>query len=200
MRLRPLGTATLAAAALLLAAWTAGPTAAVAAPSTPSAVASGSTATAPAATTATPAVAGSVHFRPPAGTRVPVDPDCWLRWIPDKTGENVNAHISSYLLHRYGFRAVKVNAQVKCRRVSMHVHIDVTLWKTGAIFPHKVAGPESVNKAKGNLVKNQRTWKKCKNRTRSTYYGTSFASVVFRGVTYSASLQTPKRVPLDCGT
>jgi hypothetical protein len=78
--------------------------------------------------------------------------------------------------------------------------VDVTLWKTGAIFPHKVAHPAPTNAAQGNLLKNQRAWKQCKNRTRSTYYGTAFGSVVFRGVTYSTSIQTPKKVPLACGT
>jgi hypothetical protein len=123
-----------------------------------------------------------------------------LSWIPDKTGKLVNAHISTFLQNRHKIRAVKVNAQIKCRRVSMSLFLQVTLWKTGLIVPHKVAGPTTARLAKGNLIKNQMTWKACKNRTASTYYGTSFGRVVFRGVTYTASLQTPKKVSLPCGT
>jgi hypothetical protein len=198
MRLHPFRSGLLATVALAAVAWTASPSSALAA--TPA----GGTATTAAAASAPAAaripVAGSVRFAPPAGVRPAVNPDCVLSWIPDSTGRNVNAHISTFLFRRHNIRAVKVNAQVKCRRVSTKVHVDVTLWKTGLILPHKVAGPVSVNAAKGNLLKNQKTWKQCKNRTMSTYYGTAFGSVVFRGVTYSASLQTPKKVPLACGT
>ncbi len=141
----------------------------------------------------------SVALKATGAKAAAVDPECVLSYIPDKNG-NRNAHISSFLFHRHHIRAVKVNAQVKCRRVSMDLVLRVTLWKTGFIFPHKVAGPTQQNLAKGNLIKNQKTWKECKNRTTSTYYGTAFGSVVFRGVTYSASLQTPKKVPLACGT
>jgi hypothetical protein len=193
MRLHPFRSALLATVALAAVAWTASPSSALAA--TP---AGGTTTAAPAA--ARVPVAGSARFAPPAGVRPAVNPECVLSWIPDSTGRNVNAHISTFLFRRHNIRAVKVNAQVKCRRVSMKVHVDVTLWKTGLIFPHKVAGPVSVNAAQGNLLKNQKTWKQCKNRTSSTYYGTAFGSVVFRGVKYSASLQTPKKVPLACGT
>ena len=81
----------------------------------------------------------------------------------------------------------------------MHLLLRVTLWKTGAIFPHKVAGPTTATAPKGNQIKNQKTWKECKNSTKTTYYGTAFGSVVFRGVTYSASLQSGKAT-LACGT
>jgi len=195
MRLRAISTAMLAVATLAAVAWTAGPAAA-------STTGAATPSTAPATATAVtqPPATGSVQFKPPAGTRAAVNPECVLSWIPDSTGKNVNAHISTFLLHRHKIRAVKVNAQVKCRRVSMKLLVDVTLWKTGLIFPHKVAHPAPSTAAVGNLLKNQRAWKQCLNRTESTYYGTAFGRVVFRGVTYSASIQTPKKVPLACGT
>jgi hypothetical protein len=141
-----------------------------------------------------------VQLRPGKGkTARDVDPDCKLSYIPDKTGKLRNAHISTFLQNHHNIRAAKVNAQIKCRRVSMSLFLQVTLWKTGALFPHKQSR-QPAKLAKGNLIKNQKTWRKCKNRTTSTFYGTAFGSVVFQGVTYSNSLQTPKKVPLACGT
>jgi hypothetical protein len=128
-----------------------------------------------------------------------VDPDCTLSYIAAANGGR-NAHISSFLYRRHKIRAVKVNARIHCRRVSTGLVLRVTLWKTGLILPHKVAGPTKATLPKGNTIKNQKTWKKCKNRTTTRYYGTAFGSVVFQGVVYSNSLQTPKKVPLACGT
>jgi hypothetical protein len=125
-----------------------------------------------------------------------VDPDCTLSFIPG----NGNAHISTFLQTNHKIRAVKVNAQISCRRVSTSLILRVTLWKTGAIFPHVVAGPTQQNLAKGNLIKNQKTWKECKNNTTTTYYGTAYGQVTFQGVVYSNSVQTRAKVPLACGT
>jgi hypothetical protein len=129
-----------------------------------------------------------------------VDPECKLFFMDQKGKPGGLAHISSFLFHNHNIRAVKINAQISCRRVSMHLFLQVTLWKTGAIFPHKVAGPNPpATAAKGNQLKNQHTWKECKNNTKTTYYGTAFGRVVFRGVTYSTSLQSGKAT-LPCGT
>jgi hypothetical protein len=81
----------------------------------------------------------------------------------------------------------------------MHLVLHVTLWKTGLIFPHSVAGPTTAMAAKGNQLKNQKTFHKCLNRTKTTFYGTAAGSVVFQGVTYSGSLQ-PGKATLACGT
>lgn len=128
-----------------------------------------------------------------------VNPECKLFYMNQQGKPGGLAHISSFLLHNHKIRAVKINAEISCRRVSMHLFLQVTLWKTGAIFPHKVAGPTTATAPKGNQIKNQKTWKQCKNNTRTTYYGTAFGRVVFQGVTYSASLQSGKAT-LACGT
>jgi hypothetical protein len=128
-----------------------------------------------------------------------VDPDCTLFYMDAKGNPGGGAHISTFLYKKHNIRAVKINAKIQCRRVSMHLILRVTLWKTGFIFPHKQAGPTQATAAKGNQLKNQMTWRQCKNTTKSTFYGTAFGSVVFQGVTYSNSLQS-KNATLDCGT
>jgi hypothetical protein len=193
MRRRIAATGILAAAATFAAlAWTANPASAV--------TAAASSAIAGPAASAQPVAGLSVALNPSEGSRqTAINPDCVLSYIPDKTGKTVNAHISTFLLNRHNVRAVKVNAQVKCRRVARHLFVQVTLWKTGLIIPHSVR-ETSASESKGNLLKNQKTWKQCKNRQSTTYYGTAYASVWFQGVKYASSLQTPKKVPLACGT
>ena len=146
----------------------------------------------PSAPAAAPAPVVSVALVPVGNVPAAVNPQCVLHIA--------NAHISTFLFKKHNIRAVKVNSQIKCRRVSMHLFLQTTLWKTGLIIPHKVAGPTTKTAAKGNLIKNQKTWKQCKNRKSSTYYGTAFGRVVFQGHTYTASAQSPKKVPLACGT
>jgi len=128
-----------------------------------------------------------------------VNPECKLFYMNQKGQPGGLAHISSFLFHRHKIRAVKINAQISCRRVSKNLFLQVTLWKTGLLFPHKVAGPTTATAAVGNQLKNQKTWKECKNRTSTTYYGTAFGRVVFQGVTYSNSLQSGNAT-LACGT
>ena len=153
-----------------------------------------------AATSAQPPANRPTEFGSVSGSgAVAVNPDCVLSWIPDKTGTRVNAHISTFLLRKHRIRAVKVNAQIKCRRVSMDLSLQVTLWKTGLIFPHQVT-KTTTTLGKGNLLKNQRTWEECKNLRRTTYYATASGVIWFQGVKYTAALQTPKKVPLACGT
>ena len=81
----------------------------------------------------------------------------------------------------------------------MNLVLQVTLWKTGLLFPHKQAGPTTATAAKGNQLKNQKTFRQCLNRTSSTFYGTAFASVIFQGVQFTGSLQSGKAT-LACGT
>lgn len=128
-----------------------------------------------------------------------VNPDCTLFYMDAKGNPGGGAHISTFLYKKHNIRAVKINAKIECRRVSMHLILRVTLWKTGAIFPHKQAGPTQATAAKGNQLKNQMTWRQCKNKTKSTFYGTAFGSVIFQGVTYSNSAQS-KNATLECGT
>ncbi len=128
-----------------------------------------------------------------------VNPECKLFFLTQQGKPGGLAHISSFLLSNHKIRAVKINAQIQCRRVSTDVFLQVTLWKTGAIFPHKQAGPETATAAKTNSLKNQKTWRECANTKKSTFYGTSYARVVFQGVTYTASLQSGKAT-LTCGT
>jgi hypothetical protein len=146
------------------------------------------------------AVAVGIPLKPSGKLRTgAVDPECKLFYLTQQGKPGGVAHISSFLLHHHKVRAVKINAQVQCRRVSMNVIVRVTLWKTGFIFPHKQAGPTMAGPATTNSLKNQKTFRECNNLTKSTFYGTAFGSVVFQGVTYSNSLQSAKAT-LECGT
>lgn len=127
-----------------------------------------------------------------------VNPECILFYMNQQGNPGGLAHISSFLLHKHKIRAVKINAEIQCRRVSMNLVLHVTLWKKG-VFPHSQDGPTTARAAKGNQLKNQMTYRQCNNHTKSTFYGTAAGSVVFQGVTYSGSLQSGNAT-LECGT
>jgi hypothetical protein len=128
-----------------------------------------------------------------------VNPKCHLFFMDANGNPGGGAHISTFLWNKHKIRAVKINARIKCQRVSINLFLQVTLWKTGLLFPHKVAGPTTATAAKGSDIKNQKTWRQCNNNANSTYYGTAFGSVVIQGVLYAGSLMS-KKAPLACGT
>jgi hypothetical protein len=109
------------------------------------------------------------------------------------------AYVSSFVFRKHEIRAVRINAEIRCRQVSTDLIVQVTLWKTGFIFPHRLVGPTTVTRSVGNNLENGTTWQRCANSSSTTYYGTAFGSVVFKGVRYSASGQS-KKVTLACGT
>jgi hypothetical protein len=154
------------------------------------------------ATTGTAAVAAVAGIPLKAAGTVragAVNPECDLFFLTQQGKPGGLAHISTFMRNHHNVRAVKINAQVQCRRVSMKVIVQVTLWKTGAIVPHKQAGPTTAGPKTTNSLKNQMTLVACKNLTKSTFYGTAFSRVVFQGVTYSASHQSGKAT-ISCGT
>jgi hypothetical protein len=126
-------------------------------------------------------------------------PECVLFYVNQRGNSGGVAHISSFRYHNHKIRAVRISAKIQCRRVSTSLFLQVTLWKTGTLFPHKQAGPTTATAAKGNQLQNQMTWRQCNSNTRSTFYGTAYASVVFQGVKYGTSLQS-KNATLACGT
>jgi hypothetical protein len=128
-----------------------------------------------------------------------VGPGCVLFYMNQRGNPGGVAHISSFLYHNHRVRAVRIDAKLQCRQAGTSLFLQVTLWKTGALFPHKQAGPTTATAAKGNQLKNQMTWRQCTNSTKSTFYGTAYASVVFRGVKYNTSLQSKDAI-LTCGT
>jgi hypothetical protein len=154
-----------------------------------------------AAAAAPASAAPSAQLVPVAGSTSSnqVNPECKLSYIPDPKSNKWGVHISGFIRHHHGFDAVKLNAQVKCRRVSMDVQVYVIIRKTGLIVDHTVV-QDTVRAAKGNWVKNQRTWKKCVSKAATTYYGHASGSVIFQGVTYSATLPDVPHVSLNCGT
>jgi hypothetical protein len=128
-----------------------------------------------------------------------VGPECVLFYMNQQENSGGVAHISSFLYHNHKIRAVEINAKIQCRRASISLFLQVTLWKTGTLFPHKQAGPATSTAAKGSQLQGRMAWRQCDNNTRSTFYGTAYATAVFQGVKYSTSLQS-KNATLACGT
>jgi len=123
-----------------------------------------------------------------------VNPGCDLFYFPGS-----GAYVSSFVFRNHEIRAVRINAEIRCRLVSTHLIVQVTLWKTGFIFPHRVVGPTTTTRSAGNNLENGTTWQQCANSSNSTFYGTAYGSVVFKGVLYRTS-DTSKKVTLACGT
>jgi hypothetical protein len=128
-----------------------------------------------------------------------IGPECILFYMNQRGTPDGVAHISSFLYHNHRIRAVEINAEMQCKRVSISLFLQVTLWKTGTLLPHKQAGPTTVTAAWSSQLQNRMTWRQCDSSTRSTFYGTAYASTVFRGVKYSTSLQSKNSI-LTCGT
>lgn len=123
------------------------------------------------------------------------NPGCSLSWAPERGSTDINVH----LVTRRGARMVRVNAQLGCARQVGSLYLQVTLWKTGAIFPHEQART-TVTRARGRYLANTGTARTCRNGDATTFYATAYASIRYDGQTYSASSQTPRKVTLACGT
>jgi hypothetical protein len=118
------------------------------------------------------------------------NPGCVLSYFPGD---------GAFVSRQHGIREVRINAEIRCRRVSTGLMVQVTLWKTGLFYPYRQAGPTTVTRSVGSSLANEATWRQCANFRNSTFYGTAYASVFFNGVRYSASGQS-RNVTLACGT
>jgi hypothetical protein len=147
-----------------------------------------------------PPAAQAIELTPVPGTSAALlGPGCYLSWLPEPGSRQVNAHIATISYYGHRIRVAKVNAQIRCRVTVASLYLQVTLWKTGLVFPHSQA-ETSVSRGRGTAVRDMGTFRRCLNDKSSTFYGTSYGSVRYGGVTYSASLETPAKVSLACGT
>ena len=106
---------------------------------------------------------------------------------PPITGCNIeigDAHISKTLLRTRGLLAVKVNAISRCNKPIRSLVLTVEIYKVGLLYDHQVAIEEIRVKGlvSGNrVVKNQKTFVKCRTNKWTKYYGIAHAEALING-------------------
>ena len=100
-----------------------------------------------------------------------------------------DAHISKSLLRARGLIAVKVNAKSQCNKPIRGLVLTVEIYKEGLLFDHRVAKTEVIVKGvviQNRVVKNQKTYVKCRSNKWTIYYGFAHAQAIVN----SQSLKT----------
>ena len=115
-----------------------------------------------------------------------------------------DAHISTSLLEKRGFRAVKVNASSICNVPQSNVTITVEIWKTGLLGNHFVQ-KRTINSPgttfPNSRVNNFQTFKKCKDKDPTQYFGIAYSkALIAEKWQYARHTQTKRIIPLNCGT
>lgn len=114
------------------------------------------------------------------------------------------AHISSWALAKFGYRAVKVNAFSKCNVPQSKVTLTVEIWKIGKFTNTRVASTVIKSPSitpPGRKVNNLETLRRCKTFDDTQYYGIASAKAFIQGKwqyardTYSLDIES-----LECGT
>jgi hypothetical protein len=115
-----------------------------------------------------------------------------------------DAHISTSLIENRGIRAIKINASSICNVPQSNVTITVEIWKTGLLGNHFVQ-KRTIN-SPGTTYPNSRvnhfqTFKKCKDRDSTQYFGIAYSKAFIAGKwQYARHTQTKRIIPLNCGT
>ena len=95
-----------------------------------------------------------------------------------------DAHISDNLLRTRALIAVKVNASSKCDKPIQGLVLTVEIYKDGLLFDHRVAKTELIVKGiviRNRVVKNQKTYVKCKSNKWTNYYGIAHGEAIVNG-------------------
>ena len=118
--------------------------------------------------------------------------------------EVFDAHISTFIRRTQGKEAVKVNADSKCDKPIRNLRLTVEIYKIGRFRDHYAAthtleidGLVYANQ----LIRNQATFKYCKNTKSSKYYGIAHAEAIVNGIhMQTVRAQSENKPPLKCGT
>lgn len=111
-----------------------------------------------------------------------------------------DAHISTYY-GRKGVKAVKVNADIRCRYPVQAMALEVNLYKLN--FFNLIADLQAstvvyaFNKAS---VQNQGTYRVCTNSKSTEWFGTAYGLAEEGGRLYEAEVRSPHTRTLNCGT
>ena len=95
-----------------------------------------------------------------------------------------DAHISKSLLRTRGLIAVKVNAKSQCDKPIRGLALTVEIYKDGLLFNHRVAKTEVMVKGiviQNRVIKNQKTYVKCKSNKWTNYYGIAHGEAIVNG-------------------
>lgn len=115
-----------------------------------------------------------------------------------------NAHISTSLLKNLKVKYVKVNARSICNVPQQRVTLTVEIHKIGVLGNHFVDSHftnPSDPRSSGFRVENQSTKALCISSQVTKYFGIAYAKAFIQGKwQYAGRTQSPKVVPLRCGT
>jgi hypothetical protein len=115
-----------------------------------------------------------------------------------------NPHISGNLFRTRGILAVKVNARSKCNKPMRDLVLTVEIYKIGFFRDQKVADEKETEQGlifTNKVIKNEKTYFKCKNTKLSKYYGIAFATATIGGkFVKTFHVITEKTIALKCGT
>jgi hypothetical protein len=114
-----------------------------------------------------------------------------------------DAHISKSLLRTRGLIAVKVNAKSQCNKPIRGLVLTVEIYKEGLLFDHRVAKTEVIFKGvviQNRVVKNQKTYVKCRSNKWTIYYGIAHAEAIVNGESMKTLRVRSENIgPLQCG-
>jgi hypothetical protein len=109
----------------------------------------------------------------------------------------------AYLIRRNvgGHRVleVTVTAHLSCRSRVNSLALQVTLWKTGLLFDHKVAQTKVTSRSAASLT-DSLTRAICSSHASSRFYGVAHATVSFQGRSGGTWTRSPHTIALPCGT
>ncbi len=115
-----------------------------------------------------------------------------------------NPYISGNLFRTRGILAVKVNARSKCNKPMRDLVLTVEIYKIGFFRDQKVADEKETEQGlifTNKVIKNEKTYFKCKNTKLSKYYGIAFATATIGGkFVKTFHVITEKTIALKCGT
>ena len=95
-----------------------------------------------------------------------------------------DAHISKSLLRTRGLIAVKVNAKSQCDKPIRGLVLTVEIYKNGLLIDHRVAKTEVMVKGiviQNRVIKNQKTYVKCKSNKWTNYFGIAHGEAIVNG-------------------
>ena len=114
------------------------------------------------------------------------------------------AHISTDFFEKTGRRAVKVDAFSKCNVPQSKITLTVEIRKVGAFGSHLVwttTVKSSGTTFPGNQVNNYGTYRICRNKTPTRYYGVAFSKAFIAGKwQYARHVLSREITSIQCGT
>jgi hypothetical protein len=115
-----------------------------------------------------------------------------------------NAPISKTIFQHHGVIVVIVKARSVCNFPQQQVLLTVEIYKTALLGDQLVTSSETKPLAptsSGLIVFNNGTTRVCKTKALTHYYGIAYSkALINRKWLYAGRTQSPKTVPLLCGT